>query len=121
MSASPAECQGSMQDEVYVVGCSLRFFWTSTKAPLLSVPPTRICRIAYPTQFRMSSEPCSSQVLEDSVIKTRTYCVETGVSASLRETVPPCESFTAPDGKVFHSPCGPASKSSARFPTQYST
>src|SRR5579864_2664924 len=110
-----------MEDDVKVVGRSLRFFWTSTKAPLLSTPPTRISRIAYPTQFRMSSEPCSSQVLEDPVIQTRTYWVDTGVSASLSERVPPCEPFIAPDGKVFHSPCGPASKSSARFPTQYST
>ena len=71
------------------MGRSLMFFWISTKAPLLSTPPTRISRIAYPTQFRMSSEPCSSQVFEDSVIKTRTYWVETGVSASFSETVPP--------------------------------
>src|SRR5579864_2007970 len=110
-----------MEDDVKVVGRSLRFFWISTRAPLLSTPPTRISRIAYPTQFRMSSEPCSSQVLEDSVIRTRTYWVETGVSASFRETAPPCEFLTAPDGKVFHSPCGPASKSSERVPTQYST
>src|SRR5579863_6247838 len=121
MSASAAECQGSMEDEVYVVGRSLRFFWTSTNAPLVSTAPTRISLIAYPTQLRMSSDPCSSQVFEDAVIKTRTNSVETGASASFRETVPPCAAVCSPEGKVFHSPCGPASKSSARFPAQYST
>ena len=60
--------------------------------------------MAYPTQLRMSSEPCRSQVFDDSVIQTRKYWVETGASASFRVTVPPWAFFTLPEGKVFHSP-----------------
>src|ERR1700716_4081941 len=69
----------------------------------------------------MSSDPCSSQVLEDSVIKMRRYRVETGRSASFNVTVPPWAFFRTPEAKTLHSPLGPPSKSSAFVPLQYST
>src|SRR5205085_2912933 len=69
----------------------------------------------------MSSGPCTSQVLEDSVIQMRRYWVETGVSASFKVAAPPWPFFMLPAANVSHSPRGPASKSSAFLPTQYST
>ena len=59
--------------------------------------------------------------VEDGVIKARMYRVETGTSASFRVTVPPWAFFNIPEGKTFHAPLGPASKSSASVPVQYST
>src|SRR5229473_1002856 len=107
-------------DEEQYVGRSVSeaSFATSTKSPLASTLPAWISCMAYPTQLRTSSAPCRSQVFDDSVIQTRRYRVETGASASVRVTVPPFPSFTTAEGDVFHSPCGPPSKSNASLPTQ---
>src|SRR5579863_9620336 len=63
-------------------------FATSVNAPLASTLPRWISWMAYPTQLRTSLAPCRSQVLDDSVISTRTYCVVTGASESFSVTVP---------------------------------
>src|SRR5579863_2031993 len=96
-------------------------FATSVNAPLASTLPRWISWMAYPTQLRTSLAPCRSQVLDDSVISTRTYCVVTGVSGKLSVTVPPFAFLNEPLGITFHVPAGPRSKSSASFPSQYST
>src|SRR5215510_5824738 len=111
-----------MEDDIYVGGFSVATSpLVSENAPFASMVPGWISCMAYPTQFRTSSDPCRSQVLDDSVISTRTNCVVTGASESLSVTVPPEALVIAPDGNTFHSPSGPRSKSSASFPTQYST
>src|SRR5206468_3614414 len=71
--------------------------------------------------LRISPAPCSSHVLEDSVIRTRMKRVLTGALLNLRVTVPPRPVLNTPVGKTFHSPFGPKSKSNASPPVQYST
>src|ERR1700722_7749122 len=69
----------------------------------------------------MSSEPCSSHVLDDSVIQIRKYWAVTGALLSFNVTFPPLAFFCEPDSNVFHSPSGPLSNSSGSLPIQYST
>src|SRR5689334_18895966 len=107
-AATPASaCQGSIE-EVTNVG-RLGFGESparSTKPPLASRLPAVISWMAYPTQLRGSPSPCSSQVLDDSVIHTRRYLTGTGDSARLSVAVPPCPLLTVPDVNRFHWPSG---------------
>src|SRR5215471_7745464 len=98
---SAAECQGSMEELVYP-GCPS----AGVNLPAASMPPALKSWMPYPTQLRMSSDPCSSHVFEDSVIQTRRYRAETESEESFSVTAPPFPSFTTPPGNVFHCPSG---------------
>src|SRR5689334_1025158 len=98
---SAAECQGSIEELVYP-GCPS----AAVNLPPASTVPALNSWMPYPTQLRMSSDPCSSQVFEDSVIHTRRNRVETESGATFSVTAPPFPSLTARTGTAFHGLSG---------------
>src|SRR3981081_3503649 len=103
------------------MGASAGLRDASINFPAVSRVPACMAWMAEPTPLGGSDESCSSQVFEDSLIRMRTYCTGTGLSPSFTVALLPWAFWMLADGRVFHWPCGPPSKTRAFVPSQYST
>src|SRR3974390_1641175 len=112
-------CHGSCEDACNAVCAWLGVCFTrSINCPNELKVPTEISLIAYPTQFRTSSLPCVSHVLELSVIQMRRNLVWSGLAESLCTWPPPIPAFTSPCGKFTQAP-EVCLFSASSFPVQY--